>query len=66
MACKPLLRGPGIFFTVVLAACAPKPAPERAETPSVTVPAKIAGAAEPGVVPPSTLDGYKIEVAKRS
>jgi protein TonB len=65
MACKPLLRRPGIFFTVVLAACAPKPVPERAEAPSVTVPAKIARAAEPRVVPPSTLDGYKKEFARK-
>ena len=53
----------GIFCTVVLGACSPKPVPERSESPLSAPPAEVAKAPEPRLIPPLTLEGYKKEVA---
>jgi TonB family protein len=47
----------GIFCTVLLAACSPKPAPERPVPPAPAPAAEPVP--EPRLIPPLTMDGYK-------
>jgi protein TonB len=51
-----------IAGTLALAACSPKPVANRPEAPAGE-PAAMANIAEPRLVPPLTLDGYKKAVA---